>query len=117
MNAEDIRAYCLSKPGVEEGFPFDGSTLVFKVGGKMFALFDVDQFSGVNLKCDPEWAVELRERYAGVTPGYHMNKQHWNTVVIDGSFSSADLIKWIDHSYDLVFRSLPKKQQLLISAV
>ncbi len=109
MNIEDFRAYCLSKKGVTEAFPFDGNTLVFKVGGKMFALLDVDTFESVNLKCDPERAIELRERYAAVEPGYHMNKKHWNTVRMDGSLPDALIREWVDDSYDLVFGKLPKQ--------
>ncbi len=108
MNIEDFRAYCLSKPGVTEGFPFDETTLVFKVGGKMFALLDVDAFESVNLKCDPEKAVELRERFTGVQPGYHMNKKHWNTVQMDGSVPDPLILEWLNDSYDLVLKKLPK---------
>ena len=111
MNIEELREYCLSKKGVTESFPFDEVTLVFKVSGKMFALTDlVDDFS-VNLKCDPEKAVELREQFPSVVPGYHMNKQHWNTIFIDGSVNDSLLKEWIDHSYLLVVKSLTKKQQ------
>ena len=111
MNIEELREYCISKKGVTEGFPFDEFTLVFKVSGKMFALTDlVDAFS-VNLKCDPEKAIELREQYPSVIPGYHMNKQHWNTILIDGSVNDVILKEWIDDSYDLIVKSLPKKQQ------
>ena len=111
MNIEELREYCLSKKGVTESFPFDEVTLVFKVSGKMFALTDlVDDFS-VNLKCDPEKAVELREQFPSVVPGYHMNKQHWNTIFIDGSINDSLLKEWIDHSYLLVVKSLTKKQQ------
>ena len=111
MNIEELRKYCLAKKGVTESFPFDEATLVFKVSGKMFALTDlVDAFS-VNLKCDPEKAIELREQFPCVIPGYHMNKQHWNTVVIDGSVNDKLLKEWIDHSYDLIVKSLTKKQQ------
>ena len=114
MNIEELREYCLAKKGVTESFPFDEATLVFKVSGKMFALTDlVDAFS-VNLKCDPEKAIELREQFPCVIPGYHMNKQHWNTVVIDGSVNDKLLKEWIDHSYDLIVKSLTKKQQLEI---
>lgn len=110
MNIESYREYCIAKPGVTEGFPFGEQTLVFKVMGKMFALADVDEFMSINLKCDPEMAVELRERYEDtVLPGYHMNKKHWNTVMVDGSFNDQELKKWIDHSYALVVSTLPKK--------
>jgi predicted DNA-binding protein (MmcQ/YjbR family) len=108
-NVEDIREYCLRKLGVSESFPFGESTLVFKVGGKMFALLDVNSGSSINLKCDPERAVELRDRYPAVRPGYHQNKQHWNTIDLDGSISPSLLAKWIDDSYELVRTNLPKR--------
>lgn len=109
MNFEDFREYCLGKPFVSEGFPFDQSTLVFKVGGKMFALVDIDVFDSVNLKSDPEKAIDLRETYSGIIPGYHMNKKHWNTVMINSDVSDQLLKEMIDDSYQLVFLSLPKK--------
>lgn len=109
MNVEMIRDFCLSKAGVEETFPFDQSTLVFKVFGKMFALIDIDDFTGINLKCDPERAIELRESYSGVIPGYHMNKKHWNTVQVHSDVDSDLMFELINHSYELVFSSLPKK--------
>ena len=110
MNIETLREYCLSKEGVEESLPFGPDTLVFKVSGKMFLLTGLDEVQlSFNVKCDPEKAVELREKYACVLPGYHMNKQHWNTIVVDGSVSTSQLKEWIDHSYELVKASLPKK--------
>ncbi|MFM7309577.1 MAG: MmcQ/YjbR family DNA-binding protein [Flavobacteriales bacterium] len=108
MDIEQLRAYCLSKPFATEHLPFDDRTLAFKVGGKIFALFDIVVFDGVNLKCDPELAIEWREQYEGVNPGYHMNKKHWNTVETDANISHALWIQMIDHSYALVFGSLPK---------
>lgn len=108
MDIETYRDYCLAKKGVTEGFPFDNQTLVFKVMNKMFALADVDLFVSVNLKCDPERAIELRASYPSIKPGYHMNKQHWNTVEVDGTPDNL-LIELIDHSYDLIVQSLPKK--------
>lgn len=114
MNIEEFRDYCLSKPAVTEGFPFDETTLVFKVMGKMYALTDtVDEFS-LNLKCDPERAIELRAQYPAVIPGYHMNKKHWNTINVDGSMNDELLYELVDHSYDLIVKSLTKekKQQL-----
>jgi predicted DNA-binding protein (MmcQ/YjbR family) len=112
MNIEEFREYCLSKKGVTEAFPFDEQTLVFKVGGKMFALTDIDSRPlSFNLKCDPERAVQLREQYSSVQPGYHMNKKHWNTVVADGSVNRSRLLEWIDHSYELIVASLPKAQR------
>jgi predicted DNA-binding protein (MmcQ/YjbR family) len=101
--------YCLLKRGVEATFPFDENTLVMKVCGKMFAATDVDQFESINLKCDPELAVEYREKYMSVLPGYHMNKKHWNTVVVNGDVHDVLLLKMVDDSYDLVVQSLPKR--------
>lgn len=113
MNVEEIRAYCISKKGVSEGFPFDNETLVFKVVDKMFLLMSLEkQPVSINVKCDPEKAVQLRESYPeSVFPGYHMNKLHWNTVVANQGLTS-DLIKsFIDDSYQLVVKSLPKAKQ------
>lgn len=113
MNIEFFRDYCLAKKGVEETFPFDEVTLVFKVMGKMFALtgLDNEEFT-VNLKCEPDWAEELREQYPDeVRPGYHMNKHHWNTVHFEGSLDDALLLRLVDHSYELIVASLPKKLQ------
>lgn len=116
MNNEEIREYCLAKKGVTEGFPFNDTALVFKVGGKMFALLDLSEEShGISLKCDPELAVELREQYAGVTPAYHFNKTHWNGVQIGGSITSLQLKEWIDHSYDIVVESLPGSKRMELS--
>ncbi|PKD42489.1 MmcQ/YjbR family DNA-binding protein [Rhodohalobacter barkolensis] len=117
MNIESFRDYCLSFSGITEEFPFDENTLVFKVMGKMFALCDVDEFESINLKCDPEKAVELREEYPGlVEPGYHMNKKHWNTVSMQGNLPD-DLIKeWIKDSYDLVVAKLPRSDRELINS-
>lgn len=109
MNIEEYRDYCIRKPGVTEGFPFDEVTLVFKVGGKMFALADIDLFVSMNLKCDPERAVQLREQYPEILPGYHMSKVHWNTVRVDGNLPDKLLYELIDHSYDLIYRSLPAR--------
>lgn len=112
MNAEEIRAWCLAKKGVTEGFPFDNETLVFKVGGKMFLLLSLDseplQFSA---KCMPEKAIELREKYSTVQPGYHMSKKHWNTITCDGSVPKPLIFSWIDDSYDLVCQSLPARMR------
>lgn len=111
MNIEEFRDYCIAKPGVTEEFPFGPDTLVFKVMGKVFALTDVEEFNGINLKCDPEKAVELREKYEAVQPGYHMNKKHWNTVSVHSNVPDKLLREWIDHSYELVVKSLPKKDR------
>lgn len=109
MDIEKIRDYCLAKKGVTEEFPFGPDTLVFKVMGKMFALTNLDGDLSINLKCDPDLAIELREKYPAVLPGYHMSKVHWNTVMIDGSVPSKLIYGWIDHSYDIVADKLPKK--------
>lgn len=114
MDLETFRNYCLSLPGVTEGFPFGETTLVFKVGEKIFALADAEIFASVNLKCDPERAIELRERYPAVIPGYHMNKKHWNTVQNDGSIPAKLLLEWTKHGYDLVAASLPAKVRLAL---
>lgn len=109
MNIEELREYCLAKKGVTESFPFDETALVFKVAGKMFCLTDlVDDFA-VALKNDPEKNMALRERYPAIRPGYHMNKQHWNTVQIDGSISDKMLKQLIDESYQIIVDKLTKK--------
>lgn len=118
MNIEELREYCLSLKGVTEGFPFGETTLVFKVMGKMFCLAGMDNHPlSCNVKCDPETAIELRETYSGVLPGYHMNKQHWNTIVFDGSFDDVLARQWILDSYDLIVASLPKKLKLEMEAL
>lgn len=111
MNIEDYRTYCLSFKGVTEDFPFDNKTLVFKVQGKMFSLLDVETFKSVNLKCDPEKAIELREQYSGIIEGYHMNKKHWNTVSTSSDVPDTLLKELASHSYDLVVKSLTKKSK------
>ena len=112
MDIEGLREYCLSKPATEETLPFGPDTLVFKVGGRLFLLVSLDtEELRFNVKCDPDLALELREQYPCVEPGYHMNKKHWNTIVVDGSVPSRQLKKWIDHSYDLVVNSLSKKER------
>ncbi|SRR6266498_524030 len=112
MNIETLREYCLNKIGAEETTPFGPDTLVYKVNGKIFLLMSLDEESlSFNVKCDPEIAIELREHYSCVFPGYHMNKKHWNTVVVDGSVSAKQLREWIDHSYDLIVKSFPPKNK------
>ena len=111
MNIEELRDFCLSLKAVTEEFPFDETTLVFKVAGKMFCLSDLEDSLGVNLKNDPEKNMELREQFLAVKPGYHMNKKHWNTVEIDGSISNEQIKTWIVESYNLVIKGLPKKKQ------
>jgi len=105
MDLESIREYCLLKPGVSESFPFGEETLVFKVGGKIFALLSLDQDRQINLKCDPDLAISLREEHDFVIPGYHMNKVHWNTILLDGRVRAEQLKGWIDHSYMLVSKA------------
>ena len=112
MNVEEIREYCLKKPEVTESFPFDETTLVFKVNKKMFVLVSLDDQLSVNLKCDPEYAIELREKYSSVLPGYHMNKRLWNTIIIDDSLMDKEIYHWIDDSYQLVIQKMPGKDRL-----
>lgn len=102
MNIELLREYCISKKDVTESFPFGDDTLVFKRSGKIFLLANLEGDLSINIKCDPSLALELRERWESVIPGYHMNKRHWNTVLLDGSIPDAEVLKWIDHSYDIV---------------
>ncbi len=112
MNIEFIREYCLSKPNTEETLPFGPDVIVFKTAGKAFLLLPLDtEDLRFNVKCDPELALELREQYSCVHPGYHMNKKHWNTIIIDGSVGWKQVKEWIDHSYDLIVQSLPKKRK------
>jgi len=109
MNIEEFREYCMAKPGVTEEFPFDEVTLVFKVMGKMFALTNLDGDWNLALKCDPDRAIELREMYPAIQPGYHMSKVHWNTIMMDGSISQKLILELVDHSYQLVVDKLPRK--------
>ncbi len=113
MDLESFREYCLSKTGATESAPFGEETIVFKVGGKIFALASLDDVPArANLKCDPDLALELRDRYEQVQPGYHMNKKHWNTVEIEGGIPEGELRKMIDHSYELIAKSLPKTRKI-----
>ncbi len=114
MNIEEIREYCISKKCVEETFPFDEDTLVFKVLGKMFLLISLSEPNSFNVKCEPERCVELREQYSEIIPGWHMNKKMWNTVYVDGSLPRKLLLELIDHSYDEVVKGMPKKTQALL---
>jgi predicted DNA-binding protein (MmcQ/YjbR family) len=110
MNIEELHSYCLTLKGAEETFPFDDTTLVMKVGGKMFALIPLDTVeTSISLKCDPEKALQLRDEFPSVRPGYHLSKKHWNTVYMDGSISEELLKQWIVDSYELVVAGLPKK--------
>lgn len=111
MNVEEIRDYCLLKKGATESFPFDKDTLVFKVAGKMFALLNLEGILSINLKCEPEKAIDLRENHSSVKPGYHMNKKTWITVNVDDLKNQNLLYQWIDHSYEQVINGLTKKQK------
>ena len=113
MDLEEFREYCLNKPNATESTPFGEEVLVFKVGSKIFALASLDDVPArANLKCDPDRALDLRDLYEEVRPGYHMNKKHWNTVEIEGGIPEVELRKMIDHSYELVVNSLRKKAKL-----
>ena len=117
MDIIEFRDYCLAKPGVSESFPFGPDTLVFKVGGKMFALCNVDNFESINVKCDPERAIELRSEYEEhIKPGFHMNKKHWNTIRIPYFPNTTLLKELIDHSYTLVLEKLPKAIQVKLKS-
>lgn len=112
MDIELIREYCLQKPNTSEELPFGPDVVVFKVKGKVFLLLSLDtEDLRFNVKCDPDWAVELREEYSCVQPGYHMNKKHWNTIIVDGTFNTKQIKQMIDHSYELIVNSLPKKEK------
>ena len=117
MDIEAIIAYSLSKKGTDEGFPFGDTTLVIKIGGKIFILINLDDDPSMNLKCDPDRAIDLREEHTAIIPGYHMNKKHWNTVFLDGSLLKKLILEMIDHSYDLVLQSLPAKLRLEIEQI
>jgi predicted DNA-binding protein (MmcQ/YjbR family) len=114
MNLEIVREHCLKKPGVTESLPFNEDSPVYKVMDKIFLIASLTPPISVNIKCDPEKAVELRERYPAVTPGYHMNKLHWNTVTFDNTIPDKLILSWINDSYNLVIKGLPnsKKNQL-----
>ncbi len=111
MDVEALRDYCLSKKAAEECFPFDNQTLVFKVMGKMFALVGLEDGTKVNLKCDPEYAIELREKYMEIQPGWHMAKTNWNTVQLNGLLGEKMIRELIDHSYECVVKGMTKKMQ------
>lgn len=115
MHIEELRNYCLSKKAVTESTPFDDVTLVFKVAGKMFAIIPLDETNlSITLKCDPEKAIALREKYPAVRPGYHTSKKHWNTISIDGSVDKSLILEWVDHSWDMVVKGLTKKQREIL---
>lgn len=111
MNIEELRTFCLSLPLVEEKFPFDEETLVFYIAGKMFCLADITLFDSVNVKCDPDQALELRANYQAVLPGYHMNKKHWNTIKVNEDVRDEQIYQWIKDSYNLVILTLPKSKR------
>lgn len=112
MNIETLRQYCLDKPAVSESFPFDRDTLVFKVGQKVFALMNLESDPlKINLKCDPDKAIALRAQYWQITPGYHMNKKHWNTISIEGHLAPGLIQDLIDHSYESVLQSMSLKER------
>ena len=111
MDLETVRENCLNKKGVTESLPFDEDTPVYKVMGKIFLIANINPPVSINIKCDPEKAVELREKYPAVTPGYHMNKLHWNTVVLDNSIPDKFILEWIDDSYSLAANGLTKKEK------
>jgi len=119
MNIEEFRQLCLDKKGVEESLPFDDSTLVFKVGNKMFALMGLDNIDSpsVNIKGEPEKNIQLREEYEGVNPGFHMNKKHWNTITLDSDIKDNLIAELLEESYRLVVKSLTKKTRLLLRAL
>jgi predicted DNA-binding protein (MmcQ/YjbR family) len=117
MNIEDFHDFCLALPGTTAETPFGPDTLVFKAGGKIFALTDLNTFASINLKCDPERAVELREAYDYVRPGYHMNKKHWNTVLVGTGATDTQLRQWTRDSYALIVASLPKAQRGMLDKV
>jgi predicted DNA-binding protein (MmcQ/YjbR family) len=109
MDIEKLREYCLAKPATEEGFPFDSDTLVIKAGGKIFAFLPLEHGDRISLKCDPDRAVELRAQWEEIEPGYHLNKQHWNSVMLRGRLPAELILELVDHSYDLIVKSLTKK--------
>lgn len=112
MDVADIRSYCLAKPGTSDDMPFDDTVIVARVLGKIFAFLPLDTIPTViALKCDPERAVELRERYEAIRPGFHLNKKHWNSITCDGSVPASMIRELIDHSYDLVAKGLSKRQR------
>lgn len=117
MDIESFRNYCIAKKGVTESFPFDDKILVFKVMGKVFALTSVEDYELINLKCDPDKSIELRERHHWITPGYHMSKKHWNSIVTESIEDEKLVLELIDHSYDLVVKGLTKKLKEELAAL
>lgn len=117
MTLEELRAYCLSKPGAKDGYPFGPGALVMKVGGRLFAIIadEADPLT-ISLKCEPDVAIMLRKHFDAVGPGYHLNKKHWNTVTLDGTIPKKEVREWIDDSYDLVLEKLPRRTRDAIVA-
>lgn len=112
LSLKEFKNYCISKKGVTEYFPFDDETLVFKVGSKMFALTNINKLIlEVNLKCDPFMSEDLRRDFPAITPGYHMNKKHWNTIILDGSITDEKIFFLVDLSYELVYKKLKKSEK------
>lgn len=121
MHIEQLRDFCIQKKGVTESFPFDASTLVFKVMDKMFALVSLTKWeegaTNINLKCNPEWSEELRDEYESIQPGWHMNKKHWNTITLNADVSDDFAFQLITHSYELVVKGLPKKIKVALNTM
>ena len=117
MDIQQLYEFCLSKKEVTEHFPFDADTLVFKVGGKMFCMASLQEWEkgnpAISVKCDPNYAIELRDRYESVIPGYYSNKKHWNTIFINKEIDDRKIVHFINHSYELVVSGLPKKTVML----
>ena len=111
MDLETVRENCLNKKGVTESLPFDEDTPVYKVMGKIFLIANINPPVSINIKCDPEKAVELREHYSAVTPGYHMNKMHWNTILLENTIPNKFILQWIDDSYNLIVDGLKKTEK------
>lgn len=117
ISPEEIRNYCIVKKGVTESLPFDEFSPVYKVVNKIFLISNLEPPYSINVKCSPEKAVELREEYESVQPGYHMNKKHWNTIILNGDIPSKLIYELIDHSYELVVNSLSKKEKILLDKI
>ncbi len=115
MHIEAYRNYCLEKPNTTESFPFDDKTLVLKVAEKIFTLATIEPFERINVKCNPTKAITLRKNYNSIQPGYHMNKKHWNTILLNGELSDKQIYKYIDHSYNLIIASLSKRTHRLLA--
>ncbi len=115
MDIEELREFCLSLKGVTEELPFDDNTLVFKVLNKIFVVADINNFESINVKCDPEKAIELREKYSSVKAGFHMNKKHWNTIEVNSELTDSEIKQWILHSYNLIVNKLSKKDKTILN--